>query len=376
MKYDMAFPYFHEKDIDLILAEFRSILSGQGMLTMGKNVQAFENEFAAYVGAKYAVATNSCTSALEISLKAIGIEKGDEVIVPVQTFIATGSSVIVAGGSVVFCDTDDNFLISIEDLKKKITAKTKAVIIIHFAGLIHPDMMELKTYLKKKGIFLIEDAAHAPGAKIGNHFAGTFGDIGCFSFFSTKIMTTGEGGMIVTNNKDLFEICSSLRNRGLDISAGYEIFTRIGSNRRMTEFQAILGRAQLKRLDQFIAHRNNIAKIYREELMPLVKKRIVSFQEYSQDIRHSYWRFVAFLNKAKVTPAQVQKTAADAGIKIDFPYSPLLPWQPAFKDVRKKHNSFPRAEALSKKHFCMPIHMLITEKDARHIGKIIREAIK
>ena len=372
MRYDTAFPYFPGEDIEMILAEFRGILGGQGMLTMGKNVQAFENEFAAYTGAQYAVATNSCTSALEIALKAIGIKRGDHVIVPAQTFIATGSCVALTGGSVVFCDTDDNFLISLEDLKKKITPKTKAVIVVHFAGLVHPNIMELKAFLKRKDIFLIEDAAHAPGAKVGDSFAGTFGDIGCFSFFSTKVMTTGEGGMITTSDKGLFETCSSLRNRGLDIAAGYEIFSRIGSNRRMTEFQAILGRAQLKRLEQFLTHRNRIAEIYKEELMPLAQKGVLSFQKYPRHIRHSYWRFVVFLNKGKMTPEKVQSAAAKAGIKIDSPYSPLLHLQPAFKNKKRLTN----AEASAQKHFCMPIHMLITEEDARSIGKTIREAIE
>ena len=178
--------------------------------------------------------------------------------------------------------------------------------------------------------------------------------------------------MITTADKRLFEACSSLRNRGLDVSAGYEIFNKIGSNRRMAEFQAILGRAQLKRLEQFLIHRNTIAKIYKEELRELAQKGIVSFQEYPQHIRHSYWRFVVFLNKKGIKPQNIQSAGAKAGIKIDFPYSPLLHLQPAFKNKKR----FVHAEARAQKHFCMPIHMLISESDARYIGKTIRKIIE
>ena len=173
-----------------------------GSLSIQKPVIEFEKQFSEYIGTNYGVAVNSGTSALEICLKAIDIKNGDEVIVPVQPFVSTGSCIVNNGGTPVFCEIDENHLMGFDDLKRKITNKTKAVIIVHFCGLIHPDNLKIRKYLKDKDIFLIEDAAHAHGAKVDDLYAGNIGDFGCFSFYSTKIMTTGgEGGAILTNSK-------------------------------------------------------------------------------------------------------------------------------------------------------------------------------
>ena len=262
MKYNTVLPYFPAEDISGMLSKFKKILSGRGLLTMGEYVESFEEKFARCIGTKYAVGTNSCTSALEIALKAIKIKETDEVIVPAQTFIATGSSIVTSGGKAVFCEIDDNFLLDFKDLKRKIGSNTKAVIIVHFGGLIHPEIFQIRKYLWNRSIYLIEDAAHATGAKIGNTYAGNIGDFGCFSFYSTKVITTGEGGMITTGNKKLFHLCSSLRNRGLDIGiAGREQFSNIGSNRRLTEFQAILGLYQLIFVSVFQFHSHPIFQV-------------------------------------------------------------------------------------------------------------------
>jgi len=371
-KYNIASPHFPKDDIDGILNRFKEILAGDGLLSMGRNVESFERSFAEYVGTDYAVSTNSCTSALEIALMAIGITGGDEVIVPAQTFIATGSSVVLSGAKAVFCETDDNFLLDFEDMARRITARTKAVIIVHFAGLIHPQIFEIKKYLKRRNIYLIEDAAHAHGAKIGQARAGSIGDIGCFSFYPTKIMTTGEGGMITVNDGTLHAMCASLRNRGLDASAGNEIFGHLGSNRRLTEFQAILGLYQLKRLEEFVASRNKIAGIYKTLLGDLKKAGCLSFQEYPREIRHSYWRFIVFLRDGGISRDRIREHMEKAGIKVDFPYTPLLHLQPVFKNLYGiREGLLPQTEERAKRHFCLPMHVLITEKDAHFIGRTL-----
>ena len=376
MKYNMAFPYFPEEDIKEIIEETKAILSGQAFLTMGEKVATFEKKFAQYVGTQYAIATNSCTSALEISLRVIGLQPGDEVIVPAQTFIATGSSVVINGGKVVFADVDENFLLDFNDVKARITQKTKAVIMVHFAGLIHPQILAIKEYLKKKGIYLIEDAAHAHGAKINNTFAGNLGDLGCFSFYSTKIMTTGEGGMITVNDPSLAKLCNSTRNRGLDVEANSEIFTQLGSNRRFTEFQALLGLAQLKRLEDFVAHRNKIANIYKRVLSPLRNKGLIRFQDYAENVRHAYWRFVIWLSADCISREQLKEQAQAHGIKIDWPYSPLLHLQPVFQKLYgTDKNSLSKAEARAKNHFCLPMHYQIKAADAEFIANKILEII-
>ena len=208
MKYNTASPYFFDEDIDDILPKIKKILKGDGLLTKGPKVKEFEKLFSQYVASKYCIAVNSGTSALEIVLKAIGINTSDEVIIPAQTFVSTGSCVTNNGGTPIFCEIDENYLMDFDDLKRKITAKTKAVIIVHYCGLIHPKILEIKAYLKERNIYFIEDAAHAHGAKIDDKFAGNIGDFGCFSFYSTKIMTTGgEGGAITLNNENYFNLC-------------------------------------------------------------------------------------------------------------------------------------------------------------------------
>lgn len=377
MKYNTAFPYFPKSDINEMLDMFRVILSGDRLLTMGDNVLDFEKRFAKYVGSKYAIATNSGTSALEIALKAIGIKNGDEIIVPAQTFIATGSSVVSTGGRPVFCEADENFLLDFTDLKKRITDRTRAVIIVHFAGLIHPRIFEIKKYLAEKNICLVEDAAHAHGAKIRETFAGNIGDIGCFSFYSTKIMTTGEGGMITVNNGGMYNTCSSLRNRGLNLKADNEIFSNVGSNRRLTEFQAILGIYQLKRLEEFLNHRNRIADIYKTILSPLEKKGLMYFQVYAEYIRHAYWRFLVFLKDTEITCDEIKNRMEKLGIKIDSPYSPLLHLQPVFKKMYGiKEGLLKKTENLARRHFCLPIHLMIKDNDAKYIADAVKGAIE
>ncbi len=376
MKYKNALPYFPEKDIDLILTEFREILSGNGMLTKGPKSKEFEAKYAEYVGSKYAISTNSCTTALEIVLKSIGLKENDEVIVPTQTFIATGSCVITCGGKVVFCDSDENFLLDIEDLKKKINYKTKAVIIVHFAGLIHPRIFELKKYLNERGIYLIEDCAHSNGANINGIMSGNIGDFGCHSFYSTKIMTTGEGGMITTNDEEYYFLCSSYRSIGIDTKSNVEIFNHIGSNNRMPEFESILGIHQLKHLNEFVNHRNIIATTYINELRILEENNLIRFQKVTENTVHSYWKFIIFLESKNISRNELKEILIHKGLNIEAPYQPLMHKQPIFKELNADLNfSLPNAERLIKTHFCLPIHYKISKSDAFDIANIVKKEI-
>lgn len=361
--YNTAFPYFPEEDIEEIIKETREILCGNKMLTMGEHVNEFEKQFSNYCEVKYAIATNSCTSALEISLSSLNLNCDHEIIVPVQTFIATGSAVLKAGAKIVFCDIDDNFLLDYESMKKCITKNTKAVIIVHFAGMISTDIIKIRDYLKEKNIALLEDDAHAHGATFENLKAGNIGDIGCFSFYSTKIMTTGEGGMITTNNKEIYEKCASMRSRGMDINYKGELFINLGSNHRVTEFQALLGLYQLKRLEEFLQHRNKIATIYKNALSLLIENGVVRLQEPAINSRHAYWRFIVFLEKHNRN--EIKEKLNLLNIKADAPYFPLLHHQPVFEKNHK--DKYPNAQKLAQKHISLPIHILIKEQDARYI---------
>ena len=371
-------PFFSPEDIEGIINEFRYVLEGKGLLTKGPIVENFEKCFAEYVGTKYAVAVNSGTSALDVVLKSIGIGEGDEVIIPVQTFIATGSCVNINGGTPVFCGINENYLLDYEDLKEKITYKTKAVIIVHFGGLINSQIFEIRDYLKQKNIYLIEDAAHAHGARIDEAYAGALGDFGCFSFYSTKIMTTaGEGGMITTNNKDHFDLCRSFSNRGMDPHAGYEIFSNVGNNYKMTEIQAIVGQYQLRRLNDFVEHRNKIAEIYKAELKDFEMKGLIRFQQAPKKVRNAYWRFVIVLDGARCEREEIKVEMGKAGINIDWPYQPLIHLQPVYKKLYGIEDGYLRwSEEYAKHHFCLPIHLGINENDAIYIAGKLKEVIK
>ena len=382
IKYTIAFPYFPEQEIEEILNKIRNILEGKSPLSMGPYVKKFEDEFAKYIGSKYAIATNSCTSALEIALRSIGLKEGDEVVVPVETFIATGSSVVREKGKIVFAEIEPNtFCLSLRDLKNKVSNKTKAVIVVHMAGLITPDIWEIKDFCKKRGIFLIEDAAHAHGAMIDGVKAGNIGDIGCFSFYPTKIMTSAEGGMITTNNEELYKKGKSFRNRGIDVNANVEIYSEIGSNNRMSELHALLGLSQLKHIEKFISHRNKIAKIYNSELEEMEKEGgVLSIIKNPSNIRHSYWRYIVKLSE-KIDRNLLRQKMLKKGIAIDWPYDPPLHLQPVFKKLYgTKEGMMKRSEQAMKRHVCLPIHLKITEEDAMYIvsefKKILKKNIK
>jgi len=376
-KYPIAVPYFPEREIEGILNKIRDILKGDSFLSMGPYVEQFEKEFAKYIGTKYATATNSCTSALEIALRTIGLEERDEVILPVETFIATGSAVVREGGKIIFAEIDSNtFCISFEDLKNKVTSRTRVVIIVHMAGLITPSIWEIKDFCKKRGIFLIEDAAHAHGAMIDGVKAGNIGDIGCFSFYPTKIITSAEGGMLTTNDEEFYKKAKSFRNRGIDVDTNIEIFSETGSNNRMSELHALLGLSQLKYVEEFVSHRNRIAKIYDSSLEELELAGIVNRITYPLNTRHSYWRYVVKLLE-KIDRKIVKQEMAKRGIDIDWPYDPPLHLQPVFKKLfGTKEGTLKRSEEVMKGHVCLPIHLKISEEDAKYIVEDFKNILR
>ena len=370
MKYNSASPFFSKKKIKKIIPQLKELLEGGGLLTKGPKVEEFERLFSDYIGSKYGVAVNSGTSALEIVLKSIGIKNNDEVIIPTQTFVSTASCVLNNGGKPIFCEIDNNHLIDFEDLKRKITTNTKAVIIVHFCGLIHPEINKIKYFLDQKNILLIEDAAHAHGAKINNKKAGNIGHFGCFSFFSTKIMTTGgEGGFITTNSLDSYNRCKSISAIGIDRHSKNELYSMAGSNNRMTEFQSIIGISQLNEVENFIDHRINLSINYKNNLNALESKGIIRFQDFPNNIRHPYWKFIIIFNH-EVNRVNIKNKLKRSGIAVDWPYSPLLHLQPLFKNLYNINDGFlKKSEELCSRHLCLPIHINISPKDVKFISK-------
>ena len=275
-----------------------------GWLTAGPKVREFEEIFAKRHGVKYAMAVTSATTALHLALVALDIKEGDEVIVPAFTWISTANVVLYCGAKVVFVDVDRNtFNIDVNDLKQKITSKTKAIIPVHLFGLC-ADMDAVKKVAGN--IPLIEDGACAAGAGYKGQPAGSLGTLGCFSFHPRKSVTTGEGGMITTNDDRLAEIISTLRNHGASISEEQRHhgakpyilpdFNMLGFNYRMTDLQAAVGIVQLKKLDLFIDERATWAKYYDEQLKDIDWIRTPTV---ATEYKHGWQSYVVYIDETK-----------------------------------------------------------------------------
>lgn len=369
MQYNMSRPYFPDEEIPIILNAFKTILQGAKILSQGEYVRSFEQTFAKYSHCKYAVATNSCSAALEIALRILNLTKENEVIVPIETFIATGAAVVREGGKPIFAGINsDTFCLSLKEIKRLQTKKTRAVIIVHMAGLITPEMKAIQSYCKQNNLFLIEDAAHAAGAELDGQRAGSFGDCACFSFYPTKIITTGEGGMITTNNIKLYEQFDSLRYRGRDLKNPIECYSAVGTNNRMTEIAAILGLSQLRHIDKFIEKRNHIAKIYQESLSKAELEGWIKILPKPNNIRHAYWRFIIKLH-TQFNRKILQEKLHAKKIPIDWAYSPPLHLQPLFRKLfNTQKDNLVDSEYLLNHFFCLPIHPLLQDSDLNIIS--------
>jgi len=320
-EYHVAMPYFSEDDIAWIQEKVGVVLRGK--LSTGPFVKEFEEKFAQFVGTQYAVCLNTCSSALEIALKCVGLKEGDEVIVPGQTFIATGMSVTLNGGKVVFAEIDpQTFCLTLDEIKKRKTNKTKGVMLVYFGGYMSPDTLAIQQYCRENGLFLIEDAAHAHGSSIDGQKAGAIGDAGCFSFFSTKIMTTGEGGMLVTKNKDLAAFARQYRNYG---KLEYKVD---GLNYRMNEFTAALGCIQTERLDDIVAWKNEYA---RKHLDPQFPNRV----KFPAGMHSGYYKYIIF-----------DPIENSTGKVYD---------QPCHK-IMKRDVVLPNTEWVAGNHWCVPLY--------------------
>jgi dTDP-4-amino-4,6-dideoxygalactose transaminase len=189
-------------------------------------------------------------------------------------------------------------------------------------------------------------------------------------------MTTGEGGMLTTNDEKIAKIADSLRHRGRDLTAGKEIYDSLGSNHHMTEFEAILGLAHLKHLDEFIGYRNQLADIYKERLREMTQRGVIGFQEYPANVRHAYWRFVITLRQSSPSRETIQQKLGALGIPVDWPYDPLLHLQPVFQKLYStQKGSLPQSEQLAQKHFCVPMHMKLKQEDAEFIAERLFEVL-
>ena len=364
MKVQLRKPFFPNESILRIQHQMKDILKS-GQLTLGKNVKLFEGDFAKYIGVKYAVAVSSATAGLHISLLSLGIKNGDEVIVPAKTFISSANAALYCNAKPIFCDVDElTFQLDSSKIEKLITKKTKAIIPVHLGGNIC-DMNKIKKIAKKYNLSIVEDAAHAHGATLNDRFAGTFGKIGIFSFYPDKIMSSSDGGIIVTNNRHLFEKLILLRNVGRKAIGEYD-YTEIGYNYRMNEVQAILALEQLKLLSNMLKKRREIAKKYNSEFKELSNIKI---QQISQNVNSGYYAYIMKLTKGNLN--KFRKKLLEKGIETSPMFTTVYKTK-AYKKLKKINSFCPISEKLDTQTFTIPLHPGLTSKQVNYVIKEIK----
>jgi perosamine synthetase len=353
--------YFPPQDRRWILEQIDNCLQS-GQLTLGNFGQQLEEAFADLCGVRYAVAVNSGTSALEIILRTVGVE-GREVVVPTNTFFATAGAVVHAGGIPHFVDCDPaSFALDPQALAQAITPRTAAVIVVHIGGLMSGSLPVIRALCDEQGIPLIEDAAHAHGSSLGGVAAGAFGLAGAFSFYPTKVVTSGEGGMIITNDENLYREARIYRDQGKEgFTTNFHV--RLGYNWRLSEPHAVIGLAQLRRLPEFLEHRRDVALIYDEGLRrlsglatPLVPPR---------GCQSSYYKYMVMLENADRSAVKRRmREDFDIGLSGEV-YDTPCHLQPVFHAFRA--GPLPQAEDICSRHICLPISATITPDDARYV---------
>lgn len=366
MSFQLKKVLIEKKDRKKIYEEMDDIFES-GMLTLGKYTKRFEEKLSENLLGQDVITTNGGTSALEIAALALELE-GHEVIVQSNTFVATPVSFIRAGAHVTFADCDKKYgALTVDEVKRLHTKKTKAVVMVHIGGIISPEVIKIQKYCKNNDLIFIEDAAHALGSKFESSPAGTFGDIATFSFYPTKIITSGEGGAITTKNKELSEKFKILRDQGKkDFNSN--IHTQFGSNWRLSEVHAIIGYHQLNKLDQFIKSRKKVAEIYKNNLLNLGLEVILPERGIS-----NWYKIIAKID-SKLNKEVIKKALINNGVKCEGEVY-LLPChkQPIFLP---NNVSLPTTEEYTSSHICLGISSNMTEENAIEQSKLIKEVMK
>ena len=368
-------PLIEEEEIKEVVDTLKS-----GWLTMGPKTIEFEKSIAEYTGSKHVIAVNSCTAALHLSLIALGINKGDEVITTPYTFASTGNVIVHMGAKPVFVDVErETYNIDPEKIKEAITQKTKAIVPVHYAG--QPcDMKAIMEIAEDNDLLVIEDAAHAIGAEYDGKKIGTFGNTTCFSFYVTKNITTGEGGAITTNDDELADKLRVLRLHGISKDAWkryaekgswyYEI-EDCGWKYNMTDIQAALGIHQIKKLDDFIKIRSRYAQIYTKELSNI--DGVITPKE-NVNVKHVYHLYPILLqnhNRDEFIEKMQEK-----GIGCSVHFIPLHMHLFYKKTLGFRKGDFPNAEWIYEREVSLPMYPKMKEEDVRFVIETTKDILE
>ncbi|MGA2406151.1 MAG: DegT/DnrJ/EryC1/StrS family aminotransferase [Bacteroidales bacterium] len=369
MKLNIAKPYINDKICNDVLSVLKS-----GNIVQGPKVKQLEEEFSKFSQVKYCAAVNSGTAALHAALYAIGIGPGDEVITTPFTFVATANSILMVGARPVFADVDERtFNIDPEDIERKITSKTKAIIPVHLFG--QPaEMDKISDLAKHYNLKIVEDACQAHGAEFNNKRVGGLGDIAAFSLYATKNMMAGEGGLVTSNNKESIERVKSYRHHGQSLNEGYN-YISFGYNYRMTDINAVIAINQLEKLEEFNIIRNRNALLYMKALKDINGIAIPFKSENCSHVYHQY--------TIKIDENQFGHSRNDLINELNrndiFPgifYPRPLHLFPTFETFGYKENDFPISERLSRLVLSLPVHPGISENDVQKVIDVISQFSK
>jgi perosamine synthetase len=359
----LAQPWLGKKERQLV----NQCVKDGWVSSSGKFVAEFEKLFADYCGVKYGVATANGTTALHLALAALDIGSGDEVIVPTLSFIASANVVAYTGAKVVFVDSDTgSWNLSPAAVEAAITKRTRAIIPVHLYG--YPaEMDKILAIARQHGIAVVEDACEAHGAEFRGRRVGSLGTVGCFSFYGNKIVTTGEGGMLVTDNRSVAEKARMLRDHGMSQKKKYW-HPRIGFNYRMTNLQAALGVAQMERIERIIQLKARNQQLYRSLLLGAPG---VSFPPEAPWAKSVYWLHTIIIDKSRstVSRALIIRELLRCGIDARPVFRPIHS-MPPYRDGAQRR--FPAAERLSRSGLSLPSSPLLKPEQIRRIAAIIK----
>ncbi len=360
----VAEPFLGEEE----LANAMEAIKSGWISSQGKFILEFERKFAEYCGVRHGVATSNGTVALHLALKALGIREGDEVLVPALTFIATANTVAYCNARPILVDSDPKcWCIDPARIEERITARTRAIIPVHLYG--HPsDMDAIADIARRHNLYVIEDAAEAHGALYRDRRVGSFGRVNCFSFFGNKIISTGEGGMCLTDDEDLAQRMRILRDHGMNPNRRYW-YDVVGFNYRMTNLQAAVGAAQVDRLDWLVSRRRQLAGWYHDAFRGLAEKGLITRPPEMPWAKSAYWMYSILLEDAFGTARDDLIVALkDKGIEtrpLFYPLHLMPPYQGG------DNRSFPVAEELSRKGLNLPSGPRVDEAEVARIANAV-----
>jgi len=361
---------------DITQAEKDAVLEvlGSGRLSLGPWVERFEKAVAEFVGVRHAVACSSGTAGLHLVVRAMGIGRGDEVVTTPYSFVASSNSVLFEGGRPVFVDIDpDTWNIDLRQMEAAITSRTRALLPVDVFGVV-PDMDTVRTISDRPGLRVIEDSCEALGATYKGRQAGSLGDAGVYGFYPNKQITTGEGGMIVTNDDEIARLCRSMRNQGRDGGMGWLSHQRLGYNYRLSDVSCAIGTVQMSRIREIFARRDRVAGWYRERLKD---ERRVAMQKVPGECRISWFVFVVKLadSYSEQNRADIMTRLRERGIGCNNYFAPIHLQEFYQRDLGYKAGQFPVCERVAARTIALPFHNNLSESQVDEVCATLKSLL-